>query len=143
MYQWLQTQPYDVQREQGLKILRNLHIRFFALLRASTRGFAAKRRGVIGRRSAVASGALFPPAVSVRSGISMQVSAAKAAVVARSRWPAGTRERVSAKPAPSIRISNGLWPADQLILTTKYILLVVMDRSALHLSLRCMFLIVG
>ncbi len=26
MYQWLQTQPYDVQREQGLKILRNLHI---------------------------------------------------------------------------------------------------------------------
>jgi len=26
MYQWLQTQPYDVQREEGLKILRNLHI---------------------------------------------------------------------------------------------------------------------
>lgn len=25
-YQWLQTQPYDVQREEGLKILRNLHI---------------------------------------------------------------------------------------------------------------------
>jgi hypothetical protein len=26
MYQWLQTQPYDVQREIGLTILRNLHI---------------------------------------------------------------------------------------------------------------------
>jgi hypothetical protein len=26
MYQWLQTQPYEVQREEGLKILRNLHI---------------------------------------------------------------------------------------------------------------------
>lgn len=26
MYQWLQTQPYDVQREEGLKILRQLHI---------------------------------------------------------------------------------------------------------------------
>ena len=26
MYQWLQTQPYDVQREEGLKILRRLHI---------------------------------------------------------------------------------------------------------------------
>ena len=26
MYQWLQTQPFDVQREEGLKILRNLHI---------------------------------------------------------------------------------------------------------------------
>jgi hypothetical protein len=26
MYQWLQTQPYDVQREEGLKILRDLHI---------------------------------------------------------------------------------------------------------------------
>lgn len=26
MYQWLQTQPYDVQREEGLKILRGLHI---------------------------------------------------------------------------------------------------------------------
>jgi hypothetical protein len=26
MYQWLQTQPYDVQREEGLKILRELHI---------------------------------------------------------------------------------------------------------------------
>jgi hypothetical protein len=26
MYQWLQTKPYDVQREEGLKILRNLHI---------------------------------------------------------------------------------------------------------------------
>ena len=26
MYQWLQTQPYDVQREEGLKILRNLYI---------------------------------------------------------------------------------------------------------------------
>jgi hypothetical protein len=25
-YQWLQTQPYDVQREEGLKILRELHI---------------------------------------------------------------------------------------------------------------------
>jgi hypothetical protein len=25
-YQWLQTQPYDVQREEGLKILRKLHI---------------------------------------------------------------------------------------------------------------------
>ena len=25
-YQWLQTQPYDVQREEGLKILRRLHI---------------------------------------------------------------------------------------------------------------------
>jgi hypothetical protein len=26
MYQWLQTKPYDVQREEGLKILRNLHL---------------------------------------------------------------------------------------------------------------------
>ena len=26
MYQWLQTQPYDVQREEGLKILRRLYI---------------------------------------------------------------------------------------------------------------------
>ena len=26
MYQWLQTQPFDVQREEGLKILRQLHI---------------------------------------------------------------------------------------------------------------------
>ena len=26
LYQWLQTQPYDVQREIGLKILRDLHI---------------------------------------------------------------------------------------------------------------------
>ena len=26
MYQWLQTQPYDVQREEGLKILRRLQI---------------------------------------------------------------------------------------------------------------------
>jgi hypothetical protein len=26
MYQWLQTQPYEVQREEGLKILRKLHI---------------------------------------------------------------------------------------------------------------------
>jgi hypothetical protein len=26
MYRWLQTQPYDVQREEGLKILRELHI---------------------------------------------------------------------------------------------------------------------
>jgi hypothetical protein len=26
IYQWLQTQPYDVQREEGLKILRELHI---------------------------------------------------------------------------------------------------------------------
>ena len=25
-YQWLQTQPYDVQREEGLRIFRNLHI---------------------------------------------------------------------------------------------------------------------
>jgi hypothetical protein len=25
-YQWLQTQPYEVQREEGLKILRELHI---------------------------------------------------------------------------------------------------------------------
>lgn len=25
-YEWLQTQPYDVQREEGLRILRNLHI---------------------------------------------------------------------------------------------------------------------
>jgi hypothetical protein len=25
-YQWLQTQPYEVQREEGLKILRQLHI---------------------------------------------------------------------------------------------------------------------
>jgi hypothetical protein len=25
-YEWLQTQPYDVQREEGLKILRRLHI---------------------------------------------------------------------------------------------------------------------
>ncbi len=25
-YQWLQTQPYDVQREEGLKILRELHV---------------------------------------------------------------------------------------------------------------------
>jgi hypothetical protein len=25
-YEWLQTQPYDVQREEGLKILRELHI---------------------------------------------------------------------------------------------------------------------
>jgi hypothetical protein len=26
MYQWLQTKPYDIQREEGLKILRNLHL---------------------------------------------------------------------------------------------------------------------
>lgn len=26
MYDWLQTQPYDVQREEGLKILRKLRI---------------------------------------------------------------------------------------------------------------------
>jgi hypothetical protein len=26
LYQWLQTQPYNVQREEGLKILRKLHI---------------------------------------------------------------------------------------------------------------------
>lgn len=26
VYEWIQTQPYDVQREEGLKILRNLHI---------------------------------------------------------------------------------------------------------------------
>ncbi len=26
MYQWLQTQPYDVHREEGVKILRELHI---------------------------------------------------------------------------------------------------------------------
>lgn len=26
MYEWLQTQPYDVQREEGLKILRQLYI---------------------------------------------------------------------------------------------------------------------
>ena len=26
LYQWLQTQPYDIQREEGLKFLRNLHI---------------------------------------------------------------------------------------------------------------------
>jgi hypothetical protein len=26
LYQWLQTQPYDVQRERGLRILRDLHI---------------------------------------------------------------------------------------------------------------------
>jgi len=26
LYQWLQTQPYEVQREYGLKILRDLHI---------------------------------------------------------------------------------------------------------------------
>ena len=26
MYQWLQTQPYEIQREEGLKILRRLHI---------------------------------------------------------------------------------------------------------------------
>jgi hypothetical protein len=26
MYEWLQTQPYEVQREEGLKILRQLHI---------------------------------------------------------------------------------------------------------------------
>jgi hypothetical protein len=26
LYDWLQTQPYNVQREEGLKILRNLHI---------------------------------------------------------------------------------------------------------------------
>jgi hypothetical protein len=26
LYEWLQTQPYDVQREAGLKILRDLHI---------------------------------------------------------------------------------------------------------------------
>jgi len=26
MYHWLQTQPYDVQREMGLRILRDLHI---------------------------------------------------------------------------------------------------------------------
>jgi len=25
-YEWLQTQPYDVQREEGLKILRKLNI---------------------------------------------------------------------------------------------------------------------
>ena len=26
IYQWLQTQPYEVQREEGLKILRRLNI---------------------------------------------------------------------------------------------------------------------
>jgi hypothetical protein len=26
MYQWLQTQPYEVQREEGLIILRRLQI---------------------------------------------------------------------------------------------------------------------
>jgi hypothetical protein len=26
MYQWLQTQPYEIQREEGLKILRKLNI---------------------------------------------------------------------------------------------------------------------
>jgi hypothetical protein len=26
LYQWLQTQPYEVQREYGLKNLRDLHI---------------------------------------------------------------------------------------------------------------------
>jgi hypothetical protein len=26
VYQWIQTQPYDVQRQEGLKILRKLHI---------------------------------------------------------------------------------------------------------------------
>jgi hypothetical protein len=26
MYEWLQTQSYDVQREEGLRILRDLHI---------------------------------------------------------------------------------------------------------------------
>jgi hypothetical protein len=26
LYDWLQTQPYDVQRQEGLKVLRNLHI---------------------------------------------------------------------------------------------------------------------
>jgi hypothetical protein len=26
LYEWLQTRPYDVQREIGLKILRELHI---------------------------------------------------------------------------------------------------------------------
>lgn len=26
MYQWLQTKPYEVQRDEGLKILRRLHI---------------------------------------------------------------------------------------------------------------------
>jgi hypothetical protein len=26
MYQWLQTQPYEVQRQEGLKILRDLNI---------------------------------------------------------------------------------------------------------------------
>jgi hypothetical protein len=26
LYQWLQTQPYDVQREEGLRVLRKLHI---------------------------------------------------------------------------------------------------------------------
>lgn len=26
LYQWLQTQPYEVQREYGLKMLRDLHI---------------------------------------------------------------------------------------------------------------------
>lgn len=26
VYEWIQTQPYDVQREEGLKILRRLHI---------------------------------------------------------------------------------------------------------------------
>jgi hypothetical protein len=26
LYEWLQTQPYDVQREVGLNILRQLHI---------------------------------------------------------------------------------------------------------------------
>ncbi len=31
-YQWLQTQPYDVQREEGLKILRKLHIKFIRLM---------------------------------------------------------------------------------------------------------------
>lgn len=25
-YDWIQTQPYEVQREEGLKILRELHI---------------------------------------------------------------------------------------------------------------------
>jgi hypothetical protein len=26
MYQWLQTQSYDIQREEGLKILKRLNI---------------------------------------------------------------------------------------------------------------------
>jgi len=25
-YQWIQTQPYDIQREEGLQILRDLNI---------------------------------------------------------------------------------------------------------------------